>query len=281
MRLLVTGAKGQLGRALERAAAARGVAYSGLDLPEFDITDAAAVAEAVARARPDAIVNCAAFTAVDAAEEDEARATEVNGVAVGHLAVASDEAGALLVQVSTDYVFDGTSRRPYREDDPPRPASAYGRSKLVGEASAARARRHLIVRTAWLFGDGHNFVEAIVGQVARGAASLRVVADQVGCPTYAEDLAAAILGLVGADAGGVFHAVNRGAVSWHGFAVEIVAQLGSHIPVAPISTAETGRRAPRPAYGVLDTARLESLLGEPLPPWQDALRRYLSSRKRG
>jgi dTDP-4-dehydrorhamnose reductase len=281
MRLLVTGSRGQLGRAIERSAAARGIASVGLDLPEFDITDEAGVAEAVRRVRPDAIVNCAAFTAVDAAEEDEARATAVNGAAVGHLARSADEAGALLVQISTDYVFDGTSKRPYREDDPPRPASAYGRSKLAGEAEAARARRHLVVRTAWLFGDGGNFVEAIVGQVARGVASLRVVADQVGCPTYAEDLAAAVLGLVEADAGGVVHAVNRGAVSWHGFAVEIVGQLGAGITVVPISTVEAGRKAPRPAYGVLDTARLESLLGAPLPPWQDALGRYLSSRKRG
>ncbi len=281
MRLLVTGSRGQLGQAMERSAAARGLDFVGLDLPEFDITDAAAVAEVVSRIRPDAIVNCAAFTAVDAAEENEARATEVNGAAVGHLARSADEVGALLVQVSTDYVFDGTSRRPYREDDPPRPTSAYGRSKLVGEVAAARARRHLIVRTAWLFGDGHNFVEAIVGQVVRGVASLRVVADQVGCPTYAEDLAAAILGLVEAGAAGVVHAVNHGAVSWHGFAVEIVGQLGAGIPVAPISTAETGRKAPRPAYGVLDSARLASLLGAPLPEWRDALGRYLSSRRRG
>ncbi|MFZ5788485.1 MAG: dTDP-4-dehydrorhamnose reductase [Acidobacteriota bacterium] len=281
MKLLVTGSRGQLGRAMGRAAAARGLVFVGVDLPEFDVTDAAAVAETVALARPDVIVNCAAYTAVDAAEDDEARATEVNGTAVGHLARSADQVGALLVQVSTDYVFDGTARRRYREDDPPRPTSAYGRSKLVGEAAAAAARRHLIVRTAWLFGAGHNFVESIVGQVAAGAASLRVVADQVGCPTYTEDLAATILALVDRGSEGVFHAVNRGEVSWHGFAEEIVMRLGAEVPVTPISTAEAARRAPRPAYGVLDTAKLESLLGAPLPPWQDALGRYLSRRGRG
>jgi dTDP-4-dehydrorhamnose reductase len=222
VRLFVTGSRGQLGRALQRTAAAGGHEYIGRDLPELDITDATAVRDAVAEARPDAVINCAAYTAVDAAEADEARALAVNGGAVAGLAAVADEAGALLVQISTDFVFDGASKRPYREDDPPHPLSAYGRTKLAGERGAELARRHLIVRTAWLFGDGANFVEAIHRQLDAGASELRVVGDQRGCPTYAVDLAGALLRLLEAGASGVVHVVNQGQASWFEFAVEIV-----------------------------------------------------------
>jgi len=275
VRLLVTGSRGQLGLALQAAAPALGHELVGFDLPELDITDAAAVREAVAVVKPGAIVNCAAFTAVDAAEADEARATAVNGTAVAGLATLADEVGAVLVQISTDYVFDGQSGRPWREDDPTVPLSAYGRSKLAGERAAARARQHLIVRTAWLFGQGANFVEAIRKQVEAGKRELSVVADQLGSPTYAADLASAILGLLGGGARGIVHAVNEGVTTWQGFAAEIVRQLGADVVIRPISTAELGRPAPRPANSVLDTACLQALLGGPLPPWRDALGRYL------
>ncbi len=278
MRLFVTGSRGQLGRALERVAAAGGHEFVGSDLPELDVTDADAVRRAVLAARPEAIVNCAAFTAVDAAEGEEEKALAVNGTAVRHLAAAADQAGAVLVQVSTDYVFDGTSARAYREGDLVSPRSAYGRTKLAGELEAGRARRHLIVRTAWLFGEGHNFVEAIRKQVAGGAATLRVVADQRGCPTYAEDLAGAVVRLLAAGAAGVIHAVNAGDTTWFAFAREIVRRLGSNADVVPITTAQAGRPAPRPARSLLDTSRLREILGAGLPPWQDALGRYLASR---
>ena len=277
MRLFVTGSRGQLGRALERAAAARGDAFAGADLPELDITDATAVERAVAVARPDAIVNCAAFTAVDAAEAEEDAALAVNGTAVAHLARAADAAEAVLVQLSTDYVFDGTGGTPYREGDPVNPLSAYGRTKLAGERAAAAARSRLVVRTAWLFGEGANFVGAIRRQLDAGVEELRVVSDQVGCPTYAEDLAGAILGLLDAGALGTVHAVNAGSTTWFEFAREIVRRLGSSARVLPISTAEARRPAPRPMHSVLDTSRLVAILGRPLPPWQDALARYLGS----
>lgn len=277
MRLLLTGSRGQLGLALRTAAPLLGLDCVGYDLPELDITDAAAVREAVLAVRPDAIVNCAAFTAVDAAEADEARATAVNGTAVAKLADAADEAGAVLVQISTDYVFDGRPGRPWREDDPTGPLSAYGRSKLAGEVAAARARQHLIVRTAWLFGQGANFVEAIRKQVAEGKRELAVVADQLGSPTYAVDLTAAILGLLAGGARGIVHAVNGGATTWQGFAAEIVRQLGADVVIRPITTTELGRPAPRPANSVLDTTRLRELLGRQLPPWQNALGRYLGT----
>ncbi len=276
MRLFVTGSRGQLGRGLERAAAGRGDAFVGYDLPELNVTDAAAVARAASEAGPDAIVNCAAFTAVDAAESQSEIALAVNGTAVSGLARAANAAGAWLLQISTDYVFDGTAKTPYREDHPANPQSAYGRTKLVGERAAAGARRHLIVRTAWLFGEGANFVAAIRRQLDGGAKQLRVVADQRGCPTYADDLAGALLELLDAGATGVVNAVNAGSTTWFEFAREIVRQLGSDAEVLPISTAEANRHAPRPTYSVLDTSRLVSRLGHELPPWQDALRRYLA-----
>jgi len=279
VRLFVTGSKGQLGRALERAAAERGDVFMGHDLPELDVTDAAAVHAAVRTAKPDAIINCAAFTAVDAAESEEERALAVNGTAVAHLAGAADETGAVLVQISTDYVFDGMADRAYREDDPVNPRSAYGRTKLAGEAAARAARRHLVVRTAWLFGEGNNFVEAIRRQVKGGAASLRVVADQRGCPTYAGDLAAALLRLLETGATGIVHAVNEGEATWFEFAEEIVRRLGSPAKVLPITTGEAARPAPRPARAVLDTSRLRALLGGGMRPWQDALGQYFRDRR--
>ena len=274
----MTGSRGQLGRALERAAAARGDAFIGVDLPELNITDRAAVERAVAAARPDAIVNCAAFTGVDAAEAQEEAALAVNGTAVAHLARAADAAGAVLVQLSTDYVFDGTVETPYREGDPVNPLSAYGRTKLAGERAAAAVERRLVVRTAWLFGEGANFVGAIRRQLDAGVEELRVVADQVGCPTYAEDLAGAILGLLDAGALGTVHAVNAGSTTWFEFAREIVRRLGSGARVLPISTAEARRPAPRPMHSVLDTSRLREILGADLPSWQDALERYLAAK---
>ncbi|HSN54996.1 MAG TPA: dTDP-4-dehydrorhamnose reductase [Candidatus Sulfomarinibacteraceae bacterium] len=273
---LITGAHGQLGRALAAGCASRGLSCEGRDLDTLDICDADAVDEWIVGARPQVVVNCAALTAVDDCEADPERAMRVNGTAVGHLGAACDRVGARLVQVSTDYVFAGDGARPYREDDPVAPRSVYGRSKLRGEELAARAEGHLIVRTAWLYGGGgHNFVAAIRRQIDKGARPLRVVADQRGSPTYCDDLAQAIIDLVGADAGGVVHAVNSGETTWHGFAEEIVRRIGAEVEVLPVATSEYPRPAPRPAYSVLDAARLERLLHRKMPPWQDALRRYL------
>ncbi|MFZ5805559.1 MAG: dTDP-4-dehydrorhamnose reductase [Acidobacteriota bacterium] len=279
MRVLITGARGQLGRALVDLGRGQGWQLWAYDLPEFDLTDVGAVQEAVRTAQPEVIFNAAAFTAVDRAEEEPEAAFAVNARAVATLASVADEVGALLVHLSTDYVFDGQNSRPYREDDPPNPLSVYGRSKLEGEKAAARASKHLIVRTSWLFGRGWNFVEAIRKQLLGGARELRVVADQFGRPTYAEDLAEALVRLVNAGAYGLFHVANTGETSWAGFAREIAAQLGFSVPVVDISTEEAGRPAPRPRYSVLDTAKFDSL-GQPLPPWQEALARYLRATSR-
>jgi len=194
------------------------------------------------------------------------------------LARACNTVGARLVQISTDYVFAGDGDRPYREDDPVAPISAYGRTKLRGEELAVDARRHLVVRTAWLYGHGgRNFVEAIRGQLDSGAESLNVVADQRGSPTFCGDLAEAVLALIDADIDGVVHAVNTGETTWHGFAIAIASLLGKDVEVLGVSTGEFPRPTPRPAYSVLDTSRLSDALGRSLPPWEDALARYLEA----
>ena len=274
--ILVTGSYGQLGRAVIAEIERRGITALGRDLDTLDITDRRAVSEWIGANRPSAVVNCAAFTAVDACESREDEALAANATAVGNLARACNRAGACLVQISTDYVFDGTGSRPYREDDPVAPASAYGRTKLRGEELAGDATRHLIVRTAWLYGlGGRHFVGAIRDQIESGRTNLRVVADQVGSPTFCDDLAAATLDLLGVEAAGIVHAVNTGATSWHGFATEIARLRGAAVEIAPVTTDAFPRPAPRPAYSVLDTSRLEGLIGRPMPPWQDALARYL------
>jgi len=274
--LLITGVYGQLGRALQDAARDRGLAVSGHDQDTLDITDPAAVARELARVHPRTVCNCAAYTAVDDCEADESTARRVNGEAVGHLAEACNRVDARLVQISTDYVFAGTSERAYTESDPTGPRSAYGRSKLEGERLARSCDRHLIVRTAWLYGHGgRNFVETIRGQVAGGNRALRVVSDQVGSPTFCDDLAEALVDLIHADATGVVHAVNTGAVSWHGFAAEIVRLTGIDAEVIAVDTSEFPRPAPRPRFSVLDTSRLRSIIGHGMPPWQDGLARYM------
>jgi dTDP-4-dehydrorhamnose reductase len=276
--LLVLGVFGQLGRAVERLAVDRGLQIVGHDMDTLDIRDAEAVDAVMLKHRPSAVINCAAFTAVDRCETEEEKATAINGTAVGHLAAACDRSASMLLHVSTDYVFSGDAGRPYTEADAVAPVSAYGRSKLLGEELAATAKRHLIVRTAWLYGHGgQNFVETIRRQIDQGNRSLRVVADQVGSPTFCDDLADALIDLSAANAGGIVHAVNAGVTSWHGFAVEIARILGVDVEVEAVSTAEFPRPAPRPAYSVLDTGRLERLIGRPLPPWQNALARYLEA----
>jgi dTDP-4-dehydrorhamnose reductase len=277
-KVLITGAHGQLGRALAGVCTERGVEFEGRDLDTLDIGDAAAVTEWIESSAPDVVINCAAFTAVDDCESDETSALRVNGTAVGHLAKACNTVAARLVQISTDYVFAGDGDRPYREDDPVAPISAYGRTKLRGEELAGEARRHLVVRTAWLYGHGgRNFVEAIRGQIDDGAGSLKVVADQRGSPTFCVDLAEAVLDLIGAEIDGVVHAANTGETTWHGFALAIAGLLGKDVEVLGVSTEEFPRPAPRPAYSVLDTSRLSDVLGRGMPPWEDALARYLEA----
>lgn len=276
MRLLVTGAGGMLGRDVVRAAEEADHRTSALSRADLDVTEAGTVARVIGDERPDAIVNCAAWTDVDAAEEHEEEAWAVNAQAPGHLARAASEVGAVLVHVSTDYVFDGTAGRPYRESDAPGPLSAYGRSKLAGEqAVSAAGGAHVIARSAWLFGTGGaNFVEAVLARASAGE-ELRVVTDQVGSPTWTGHLAHALLRLAVADAPGLHHAAAAGACSRFDLACEALRQAGSTAVVVPEESAAMARPAPRPPFSALLSERSDT---PALPPWQEGVAGFLAER---
>lgn len=280
MRALVAGSAGQLGRELV-ARLGDEVAWKG-DRAELDVADGGAVVALVARVRPDVVFNATAFNRVDAAESEPLAAFAVNAAAPHFLARAARDAGALLVHVSTDYVFDGTASRPYREDDLPRPLGAYGASKLAGEhLVAAAGGEHLVVRTSGVLGrggsdqKGGSFVERIVAQ-ARAGRPLRVVADQVFAPTCASDLAESLVALVRAGARGLVHVTNAGSCSWHELAVAALAAAGLEAPVERIRAADLSLPARRPAYSVLDTSRALALGLPPPRHWKDALPDCLS-----
>lgn len=250
----------------------RGEPVVALSRSDLDITDSRLVSAAVQEHAPDVIVNCAAYTKVDVAESEEAAANAINGSAVELLAAAANEAGASLVQISTDFVFDGSKRTPYEVDDPTGPLSAYGRSKLLGEVAARHAEKHLIVRTSWLFGvHGPNFVQAIRNQIRKGVESLRVVNDQRGRPTYTPHLARAIVRLVNQQAQGVVHYADADECTWYDFACAIAPGF----PIHPVSSDEFPRPARRPAYSVLSTERYERLTGAAPESWREGLREYL------
>ena len=273
---MVTGAGGMLGRDVCEAAAAAGHEVFAAAREDVDITDADAVDRAVRRARPEAVVNCAAWTDVDGAEASEEAATAVNGEGAGHVAAAAAEAGAFVVQVSTDYVFDGAAVSPYREDDATAPLSAYGRSKLVGERAVAASapESHAIARTSWLFGrHGGNFVATMLRLGAERDA-VTVVDDQVGCPTYTGHLAHALVELARERRPGIFHVVASGSCSWYDLAVQTFSRSGIECQVRRGRTADLDRPAPRPAYSVLGATRA----GTPvLPTWEKGLDDYLAA----
>lgn len=268
-----------LGTDLHDELAARGEPVLALSRSDLDVTDSRLVSAAVQEHAPDVIVNCAAYTKVDLAETQEAAANAINGSAVELIATAANEAGALLVQVSTDFVFDGSKHAPYEIDDPTAPLSAYGRSKLLGEVAARHAEKHLIVRTSWLFGvHGPNFVEAIRNQILKGTDPLRVVADQRGRPTYTPYLARAIIRLAAQSARGVVHYADADECSWYDFACAIAEESVSGVTVKPVTSDEFRRPARRPAYSVLSTERYERLTGVTAESWRQGLREYLSLR---
>lgn len=279
MRLLVIGREGQLARALA-ARAPDAVEVVVLARPEIDLADPQGLTAPILAARPDAIVNAAAYTAVDRAEDEQALANTVNGVAPGVIAAAAAALGVPFVHVSTDYVFAGDGTRPYREDDPVAPQGAYGRTKAAGEAAvAASGADYAIVRTAWVYsGDGANFLRTML-QLAETRDEVRVVADQQGSPTLADDLADGILAMLARwPAGGVrkiYHLTNGGSTSWAGFAEAIFAEAAAHgLPsarVVPITTAEYPTPARRPAMSVLDGTRIAEDFGIALRPWREAL----------
>jgi dTDP-4-dehydrorhamnose reductase len=280
-RVLLAGADGQLGVSLH-AQLGPAVVWAG-GRERLDVTDAQAVSRIVRESGAEVVVNASAYNKVDLAEREPAAALLVNAAGAAHLASAAREAGAVMVHVSTDYVFDGEHRSPYREDDVPNPRCAYGVSKLAGELLvAASGAEHLIVRTSGVLGrggsrgKGGSFVERVVAR-ARAGEPLRVVADQVFAPTMASDLAAAIVALLAARARGLVHVVNEGTCTWAELARRALAEAGLPPRVAEITSAELGAAARRPAYSVLDASRYAQITGAPLRPWWQGLRELLSS----
>ncbi len=282
------GAKGMLAQMVVKRTP-QNFRIAPFDLPEFDITDKVRVEDTLGRVKPRVIINCAAMTDVDGCEKKEALATRINADGPGILAAFACKTDATLVHISTDYVFSGWASRPYREDDPTSPLSAYGRSKLAGEEAiiASGLKKFFIIRTSWLYGPGgKNFVETIL-RLAAERDELKIVADQVGSPTFTGDLARAIFSLLtlnDRNGFGIYHFSNQGQCSWHEFAVEIVrmaAEDGVELSakrVIPIKTEEFPLPAPRPAYSVFDKALFCRASGSIIPEWRAGLREYFSIR---
>lgn len=268
MKILLTGRDGQVGWELERALPALGEVVA-TDRNTLDLADSGAIRRVVREAKPEVIVNAAAYTAVDKAESEPEAAMRVNGTAPGVLAEEAKQLGALLVHYSTDYVFDGSKATPYTEDDSPHPVSAYGRTKLAGErAVQASGCRYLILRTSWVYGlRGKNFYRTIAAKAAAGE-RLRVVDDQRGVPTTSRFLAEGTVALLKKDATGLLHLVPSGETTWYGFAREIV---GQKVELQPIKSGEFPSATHRPANSVLDNRKAASVLGRPFPDWQSLL----------
>jgi dTDP-4-dehydrorhamnose reductase len=283
VRVLVTGANGMLGNDVRRVATRAEHELILVDLPELDITDAEAVLSFYERERPEATINCAAWTDVDGAEAQRVAAHAVNADGAGNLARAAAQFESPLLHISTDYVFDGNPPldaqgrpRPYLESDPTGPRSVYGETKLAGEHQVLGASpRHTIVRTAWLYGvDGPNFVATML-RLAAEREAVQVVDDQVGSPTWSGHLAPAVVGLLERGVSGLVHLTGAGSVSWNGFAKEIFRQAEVDCRVEAIDSSQMARPAPRPAFSVLETEREDVL---PMGPWQDGLAGYLAAR---
>jgi dTDP-4-dehydrorhamnose reductase len=272
MRILVTGAKGQLGQELQRVLHAEDV--TATDQPEYALTDPM-LGEKIAAQRPDLVIHAAAYTDVDGCERNPDMAFQINAIGTRYVAEGAAKAGAKLLYLSTDYVCDGRKTVPYTERDPVNPLSVYGRSKLAGEEEALKGcRRTLVLRTSWLYGvQGKNFVKTILN-LAVTQPEVRVVDDQRGSPTYARHLAQVIAGLLRSDVTGVIHAGGEGECSWCEFAKAILQEAGLGCRVVPISTAESDRLARRPPYSALSTAFLRQY-GLSLPPWREGIRQFL------
>ena len=274
--ILVVGANGMLGQDLMGLLGERG---RGVDLPDIDITDMVSVQQVLTALKPKVVINCAAYTDVDGCESNTETAMQVNGEGVAFLALVTREIGAKLVQVSTDYVFDGSKGSPYREDDLQQPLNIYGESKLAGELNVDINPDNLLVRTQWLYGlHGKNFVETML-KLGQEKSVLTVVDDQIGSPTWTMDLARGILALVDKDCRGTYHCANSGHTSWNGFAKAIFDEAGLPVQVLPMTTEQLNRPARRPLYSTLDCSKLVADTGFEPQAWREALKQYLNLRK--
>lgn len=276
MRILVTGASGQLGYDVERELERRGIEHLGTSSRELDITDREAVERLMAAYRPDAAIHCAAYTKVDLAEDEPERCWAVNADGTRNLAAACREIGAKMLYISTDYVFPGTGEQLRRTDDPVSPVNTYGRSKLAGElAVQSLLEKYFIVRISWVFGkNGNNFVKTML-RLAETKAELSVVCDQISSPTYTADLAPLLCDMVQTERYGVYHATNEGTCAWSEFAEAIFELAGRQVVVHPIPTSAYPTRAARPLNSRMSKECLHSNGFQELPEWKNALARYL------
>ncbi len=273
--ILVVGANGMLGHDLLKLFGERA---RGIDLPDIDITDPLSVRKVLLTLRPQVVINAAAYTDVDGCETNQELAMQVNGEGVAFLAMVAADIGATLVQISSDYIFDGSKGSPYDEEDPPHPLSVYGESKLVGEMNVLAAPEHLVVRTQWLYGlHGKNFVETML-RLAKEKGEVAVVDDQIGAPTWTMELCRAIKALLENGCRGTYHMASSGSCSWNEFARAIFAEAGQAVTVNKLTTAELGRPAPRPGYSTLECARLVRDTGFQPLPWREGLQHYLQLR---
>lgn len=277
-KILVTGARGQLGTDLMNELKKRGLQGIGVDIDEMDITDAGMCREVIGSSRADAVIHCAAYTAVDAAEDNEELCRRINSEGTRNVVLACKEAGIKMMYISTDYVFDGQGERPWEPDDQRDPLNIYGQTKYEGELAVEELlERFFIVRIAWVFGAaGNNFIKTML-RLGKERGAVKVVADQVGSPTYTYDLARLLVDMILTEKYGRYHATNEGLCSWYEFAVEIFrrAGLGDKVSVTPVSSSEFPVKAARPRNSRLSKQKLTDHGFEPLPSWQDALDRYL------
>ena len=283
MKVLVTGVKGQLGYDVVNELERRGHEAVGVDVQDMDITDAAAVDRVIKAAAPEAVIHCAAYTAVDAAEDNEELCRKVNAGGTQNIANVCRELDIKMIYISTDYVFNGEGERPWEPEDERGPVSVYGQTKYEGELAVQNTlEKYFIVRIAWVFGiNGKNFVKTML-KLAETHDTLRVVDDQFGSPTYTFDLSKLLVDMIETEKYGVYHATNEGICSWYEFACAIFqeAGLGDRITVNPVSTAEYGAKASRPANSRMSKEKLTQNGFRKLPPWQDALKRYVAELKK-
>ena len=277
MKILVTGIRGQLGWDVMKVLKARNIEAVGVNSDDMDITDRESVDRVFAREMPDAVIHCAAWTAVDAAEDEEAACRAVNVDGTVHIAEACRRTGAVMMYFSTDYVFNGEGETPWKPDDPTGPASVYGQSKLDGENAVRRILpdRHFIIRLQWVYGiNGKNFVKTML-RLSETHSRLTVVCDQIGGPSYTPDLARLACDMIVTDRFGTYHAANTGFCSWYEFAKAIFAEAGKEVEVVPVSSDQYPAKAKRPHNSRLDTSKLTENGFDQLPSWQDALHRFI------
>lgn len=276
MRILVTGTKGQLGHDVMKELEKRGHVGIGVDIEEMDITDAAQVESVIRASDVEAVIHCAAYTAVDAAEEAEELCREINARGTEYIAKVCKELDLKMIYISTDYVFDGEGTRPWEPDDERNPLNVYGQTKYEGELAVEQnLEKYFIVRIAWVFGvNGKNFIRTML-KLAENNQEIRVVNDQTGSPTYTYDLARLLVDMVETEKYGRYHATNEGLCTWYEFACEIFRQAGKDVKVIPVSSGEFPAKAKRPHNSRMEKRKLRENGFEPLPAWQDALSRYL------